>query len=88
MFKPMPYTPVAMDQLEFVRLTLRAKLKQLEQSTGERYSIRTFYLGPRPYRDRTTAKARARAAKIGIYKVKVKNYGYRDFEVRELDRYI
>lgn len=88
MFKPMPYTPVTMDQLEYVRLTLRAKLKQLEQSTGEKYSIRTFYLGPRPYRARNTNKAQARVAKIGIYKLKVKDYGFRVFETRELDRYI
>lgn len=89
MFEPMPYTPVPMDKLEYVRLTLRAKLKELEQSTGERYSIRTFYLGPRDYRARTTNKAQARVAKIGIYKVKVKKYrSGTEYTVHDLDRYI
>lgn len=88
MFKPMSYTKIPLDQLDYIRLELRAKLKKLELSTGERYSIRTFYLGPRATRQRNTNKADANAAKIGIYKVKVKNYGLGDFVHPELDRYI
>lgn len=88
MFEPMPYTKIPLDQLDYIRLELRSKLKRLEQSTGERYSIRTFYLGPRATRQRNTNKADAYAAKIGIYKVKVKNYGRGNFDHPELDRYI
>lgn len=88
MYKPMSYTKIPLSQLDYIRLELRAKLKRLESVSGERYVIRTFYLGPRPYRARNTNKADANAAKIGIYKVKVKNYGLGNFECPELDRYI
>ena len=82
------YTKIPLDQLDYIRLELRAKLKRLESVSGERYAIRTFYLGPRATRQRNTNKADANAAKIGIYKVKVKNYGLGDFDALVLDRYI
>ena len=88
MFKPMSYTKIPLSQLDYIRLELRAKLKRLESVSGERYCIRTFYLGPRATRQRNTNKADANAAKIGIYKVKVKNYGLGDFDALVLDRYI
>ena len=87
-----PYTKIPLEKLDYIRLTLRAKLKQLEASTGEKYSIRTFYCGPREkyrtHRPASTLKAKATAAKIGIYKVVTKNYGYGNFLEYTLDRYI
>lgn len=85
MAKLMSYTKISLDQLGYIRRELRAKLKKLELSTGERYSIRTFYLGPRSYRGRTTTKADANAAKIGIYKLKRNSYGEM---YPKLDRYV
>lgn len=87
------YTKIPLEKLDYIRLELRAKLKQLEATTGERYAIRTFYCGPREkYRTRrpcSTLKTMATAAKIGIYKVTNKQWypGYTT-EYRELDRYI
>ncbi len=83
------YTAVPLEKLDYIRLTLRAKLKQLEASTGESYAIRTFYIGPRAYRARTTNKAQAKCAKIGIYKVTTKQYRP-DYVMKVLDlqRYI
>jgi hypothetical protein len=83
------YTKIPLDQLDYIRLELRAKLKKLEVETGERYFIRTFFCGPREkalhYRPSTTLKTVATAAKIAIYKEKQSAYGYK---FRDLDRYI
>lgn len=87
MFEPMSYTKIPLDQLDYIRLELRAKLKRLEQSTGERYTIRTFYLGPRATRQRNTNKADAYAAKIGIYKQQQSKYDP-SCTYPVLDRYI
>ena len=92
-----PYTAVPLEKLDCIRLELRAKLKRLETETGERYKIRTFYLGPRKKqrgsRPATTLKSVAYAAKIGIYKVKKVNHTFRGeiwrvTENPQLDRYI
>lgn len=88
------YTAIPLEKLDYIRLELRAKLKQLEASTGERYAIRTFYCGPRKkhrtHRPASTLKTMATAAKLGIYKVEVKYYGFSGeaYEQRVLDRYI
>ena len=70
----MTYIQIPLDRLDSVRLRTRADLKDLEKRTGKRYSIRTFYLGPRKVygsrRQGTTNKADAYAAKIAIYEVK------------------
>ena len=70
----MKYTQISLDKLDSVRLRTRADLKDLEKRTGKRYSIRTFYLGPRKVygsrRQGTTNKTDAYAAKIAIYEVK------------------
>ena len=93
-----PYTAVPLDELDYIRLELRAKLKRLETETGERYKIRTFYLGPRKTtraysRAASTLKSAAYAAKIGIYKVKKVTHTFRGeiwrvTENPQLDRYI
>ena len=83
------YTAVPLEKLDYIRLTLRAKLKQLEASTGESYAIRTFYIGPRVNKARTTNKAQAKCAKIGIYKVKTMTYrSGLSYEIHDLQRYI
>lgn len=88
------YTKIPLEKLDYIRLELRAKLKQLEASTGERYAIRTFYFGPRmkyrSSRPTSTLKSMATAAKIGIYKVTTKHHGWSGeaYEYRKLDRYI
>ena len=92
-----PYTAVPLEKLDYIRLELRAKLKRLETETGERYKIRTFYLGPRKKarnsRPASTLKSAAYAAKIGIYKVKKVTHTFRGeiwrvTENPQLDRYI
>ena len=75
------YTVVPLDKLDMIRGALRKDLKALEACTGTQYSIRTFFLGPRPFQPGTpaasTLKTNARAAKIGIYKVRYAgNYQY------------
>ena len=87
-----PYTAVPLEKLDCIRLELRAKLKRLETETGDRYKIRTFYLGPRK-KARSTLKSAAYAAKIGIYKVKKVTHTFRGeiwcvTETPQLDRYI
>jgi hypothetical protein len=87
------YTQIPMEKLDFIRRELNSKLRKLEFSTGEKYSIRTFYLGPRGYRDRNTLKSRATAAKIGIYTVTGKRkawggYGSQYYTNTVLDRYL
>jgi hypothetical protein len=69
----MRYMKIQLDKLDTVRAATHSGLKQLEASTGKRYSIRTFYLGPRrgpQGRQGTTNKADAYAAKIAIYEEK------------------
>ena len=70
----MTYLQIPLARLDSVRLQTRARLKDLESRTGKRYSIRTFYLGPRRVigsrRQGTTNKSEAYAAKIAIYEVK------------------
>jgi hypothetical protein len=70
----MTYIQIPLEKLDAVRLRTRADLKDLEKRTSKRYSIRTFYLGPRKVfgsrRQGTTNKADAYAAKIAIYEVK------------------
>jgi len=92
----MSYTKIPLEKLDYIRLELRAKLKRLEAETGVRYAIRTFYCGHRTsQRTRwnrnpaSTNKANATAAKIGIYKVSLKQW-HSDYisEYRMLDRYI
>ena len=75
----MTYTTISLDKLDSTRLVLRAHLKAREAATGYRYSIRTFYLGPRKVtptgrRQGTTNKPDAYAAKLAIYDVE---RGYR-----------
>jgi len=84
------YTKISLEQLDYIRLELRAKLKRLEAETGDSYSIRTFYCGPRRYRDRSTLKSKATAAKIGIYKETYIPYRYCDdgYTINKLVRYI
>jgi hypothetical protein len=82
------YTQIPMEKLDYIRSELNSKLRKLGASTGEKYSIRTFYLGPRGYRGRNTTRTDAYAAKIGIYKVVTKNYGWGQFSLPELQRYI
>lgn len=87
------FTKIPLGDLDYIRLELRAKLKRLEATTGLKYSIRTFYLGPRGYRDRTTVKARATAAKIGIYTVtgvrkSWGGYGSKYYNSTVLNRYV
>lgn len=91
------FTVIPMDRLDYIRLTLRAKLKELEATTGEKFKIRTFFLGPRPKfnnpyskaRPASTRKSVATGAKIGIYKVTsgVTSWGD-NYSYAELDRYI
>lgn len=66
----MKYIKIPLDKLDVVRLQTRASLKQLEQRNGKRYTIRTFYLGPRKKRQGTTNKTDAYAAKIAIYEIR------------------
>ncbi len=83
------YSKVSLEQLDYIRLTLRAKLKQLEASTGESYAIRTFYIGPRAYGARTTNKAQAKYAKIGVYKVRKMTYrSGNPYTIRDLQHYV
>jgi len=67
----MAYNLIPLDKLDSARLVLRAHLKEREAATGYRYSIRTFYLGPRKVyggrRQGTTNKSDAYAAKLAIY---------------------
>lgn len=68
------YTKIPLEKLDEVRLVLRSKLKKLENETGKKYVIRTFYCGPRKAsrwgsRPATTLKTDATAAKIGVYRV-------------------
>jgi hypothetical protein len=81
------FTKIPLEQLDYIRLTLRAELKQLETTTGEKYAIRTFYLGPRPYRSRNTVKSAATAAKLGVYQVKESKYSP-GYTYTVLDRYL
>ena len=79
----MTYIQIPLARLDAVRLQTRADLKDLEKRTGKRYSIRTFYLGPRKVyntrRQGTTNKSDAYAAKIAIYEVKSSGpYSYND----------
>ena len=86
------YTSVPLDRLDEIRLILRGKLKELERTTGDRYKIRTFFLGPRPKynnpyslaRPASTRKSVATGAKIGIYKIT----GEGRYTWPKLDRYI
>ena len=84
------FTKIPLEKLDYIRGELNSKLRKLEASTGEKYSIRTFYLGPRGLTDRNTIKANAYAAKIGIYKVVTKKYRWQDvtYALPELQRYI
>jgi len=87
------FSKIPLIELDYIRLRVRAELKKLEASTGEKYAIRTFYLGPRGYRDRNTLKSRATAAKIGIYTVTGKRkawggYGSQYYTNTVLDRYV
>lgn len=79
----MTYIQIPLEKLDVVRLQTRTDLKALEKRTGKRYSIRTFYLGPRKVygsrRQGTTNKSDAYAAKIAIYEVKSSGrYSYND----------
>lgn len=85
-FAPMSYSKIPLEKLDYIRLTLRAELKKLEATTGQKYAIRTFYLGARPYRARNTVKADAYAAKLAIYKV-VPGYNA-NYTYTALDRYL
>jgi len=75
------YKLIPLEKLEFTRLFLRAQLKDLESATGRRYSVRTFYLGPRKVyggrRQGTTNKSDAYAAKLAVYQDNDR-YGYFD----------
>jgi hypothetical protein len=73
----MSYTKIPLEKLESTRLRLRADLKELEKQNGEKYRVRTFYLGPRKVfeemtykrRQGTTNKPDAYAAKLAVYRV-------------------
>jgi hypothetical protein len=80
------YTPIPLEKLDYIRAELHTKLKQLSRSTGERYAIRTFYLGPRATRQRNTTRADATVAKIAIYTYKKSQYS--DYSYTTLDRYL
>ena len=78
----MSYNKIPLEELESTRLRLRADLKELEKQNGEKYRVRTFYLGPRKVfeetflnmtykrRQGTTNKPDAYAAKLAVYHVK------------------
>ena len=70
---PMPYTKIELNELDSVRKMIRAAIALNYINTGEKYTIRTFYLGPRKRRrgsyQATTNKSDAYAAKIAVYKV-------------------
>jgi len=80
------YTPIPLEKLDYIRSELHTKLKQLSRFTGQKYAIRTFYLGARPYRARNTTRADATSAKIGIYTYKKSQYS--DYSYTTLDRYV
>lgn len=62
----MPYTIIPMDRLDEIRKKTHEEFRKLP----DRYTIRTFYIGPRAKKnDMHVLKSRAIGAKIGIYKV-------------------
>lgn len=91
------YRKIPLDKLESTRLSIRAHLKFLEETTGKKYAIRTFYLGPRKeqsskyhtIRQGTTNKADAYAAKIAVYRItRTATRDGRAWNYTELDHYI
>ena len=73
----MTFTIIPLEKLNETRTELKANLALLGLETGEKYSIRTFFIGPRPkkkhflggyIRPGSTLTGNATGAKIGVYK--------------------
>jgi hypothetical protein len=72
------FSVIALSELDSVRASIRAELKNKSKTTNKKYRLRTFYLGPRPafnkgasfYRPMTTLKSAAVGAKIAVYEVR------------------
>lgn len=74
----MTFTIIPLEKLNETRTELKEILTLLGLKTGEKYSIRTFFIGPRPNKKHTflggyirpgsTLKGNATGAKIGVYK--------------------
>lgn len=72
----MNYTVVPMEKLDEIRALTHVKLRELSAVTGKKYTIRTFYLGPRRKRnDMHLRRCYATGAKIAVYEVKTTEYG-------------
>ena len=83
------YSKVSLEQLDYIRDLLKAQLKKLSVGTGYTYAIRTFYIGPRNNKARTTNKAQAKYAKIGVYKVRKMTYrSGNPYTIRDLQHYV
>jgi hypothetical protein len=77
------YTVLPLNELDNARAIVKRTLRKVEAKTGDKYKIRTFYLGPRlGWQRNNTLKRMATGAKIGIYKAYRFESGFLHYELQ------